>query len=144
MITPGTDTTTQSAAQHFMHLLAQGRFCLPFDRYSHHFVELVNLEKADTGAIEWRAASGRGTLLGKAVYHRQYHDDFPTPYAVGIVTLEEGPFLVARLDGAPDRYTIGMRVAAKATSGGLVFLPLEDIPDGQNGLPAAASDQEET
>jgi uncharacterized OB-fold protein len=47
----------------------------------------------------WRIASGRGTLMSWADFHRAYWDGFKEelPYRVCLVRLEEGPLLVSNL-----------------------------------------------
>jgi uncharacterized OB-fold protein len=45
--------------------------------------------------VGFRRASGRGTLHSWIVMHRPYFRDFPPPYVVAWVRLEEGPMMVA-------------------------------------------------
>jgi uncharacterized OB-fold protein len=61
--------------------------------------------------LEWRAASGRGTLHSYVVVWRPAHPSFDPPYAVCVVELEEGPRLVASITGVQDsELTVGMRL----------------------------------
>jgi uncharacterized OB-fold protein len=65
--------------------------------------------------MEWRRASGRGTLYSFAVVYRAQHPAFndEVPIVVGAVTLEEGPVLITEVSGAaPDAVSIGMPVEA--------------------------------
>ena len=63
---------------------------------------------------EWMPLSGRGELWSYAVYHRALHPAFEgaTPYAVGLIRLEEGPMLHGRLQDPPSVLACGMRVEA--------------------------------
>lgn len=47
----------------------------------------------------WQEVSGRGRILSWVVFHRQYFEDFPPPYNVIAVRLEEGPIVVSNLVG---------------------------------------------
>jgi uncharacterized OB-fold protein len=62
----------------------------------------------------WTILSGRGTIWSFAVYEQPLHPAFEEdcPYAVGLVELEEGPVMYARLTGTPDSLACGMPVAA--------------------------------
>lgn len=61
-------------------------------------------------AFGWVELSGRGTVTSFVRFHQRYYRQgpFDVPYAVAEVTLEEGPRLYARLDGAEP--TIGLDV----------------------------------
>ena len=132
-----------STPEQFMKLLAGGKFCLPFDTTTGSYVELVDLQKTDPISVEWRTASGQGILLGKAVYHRQYHPKFPTPYAIGMVALEEGPVLMARLGGEPKLYTNGMQLTAEVAPGCIAFVPSDEShPNGTAETEATNSNEE--
>lgn len=52
-------------------------------------------------SLAWRTLSGRGTILSWVVFHKTYLDDYPAPYNVIAVRLEEGPVMVSNLDGPP-------------------------------------------
>jgi uncharacterized OB-fold protein len=61
---------------------------------------------------EWREASGAGTLYAWTTVTHQVHPDYPTPYTLVLVDLEDtSPVvrLVGSLDGAPE-LTTGMRM----------------------------------
>lgn len=64
---------------------------------------------------EWRAASGLGTLVSWAVFHRAYWPGFlpDLPYPVCLVRLDEGPLLVSNFrGGVPEGVRAGMRLRA--------------------------------
>ena len=53
--------------------------------------------------IEWRQASGRGTLYSYAIQYRPQAPGFEPPYITAMVRLEEGPRLLTNLvDVEPD------------------------------------------
>ncbi|TAN28837.1 MAG: hypothetical protein EPN30_02850 [Actinomycetota bacterium] len=60
---------------------------------------------------DWREASGSGQLHTFVIFRRQYHPAFPTPYALGVAQLEEGPRVLGRIltDGL-DRLHVGLQV----------------------------------
>ncbi len=47
--------------------------------------------------IEWRQASGRGTVYTYAIQHRAQMPGFEPPYVTAIVQLDEGPRLMTNL-----------------------------------------------
>jgi uncharacterized OB-fold protein len=47
----------------------------------------------------WKPLKGRGTILSWVIYHRQYFDNFPPPYNVVAVQLDEGPIVMSNLVG---------------------------------------------
>jgi uncharacterized OB-fold protein len=73
-------------------------------------------------ALEWRPASGRGTIHSFTRIHIAYHPAFAdlVPYWTGLIELEEGPRLFGRLltgDGARPR------------TGGPVEVAIEQVAD---------------
>jgi uncharacterized OB-fold protein len=61
----------------------------------------------------WQDVSGRGEIFSYNVMHQVYHPGFAAdvPYAVVIVTLEEGPKITSNLVGCPvDEIAVGMPV----------------------------------
>ena len=64
---------------------------------------------------EWRPTSGRGELYSFTVIHRPVDPArFEQPYALAIVRLDEGPYVLTNLVECPlDRIRIGMRVAVR-------------------------------
>ena len=66
-----------------------------------------------TDRLEWRVASGRGTVSTWTVVHKEWFPAFAAdiPYNVVQVELEEGPRLTARVVGLPnDRLRVGLPV----------------------------------
>jgi uncharacterized OB-fold protein len=53
---------------------------------------------------EWRESAGRGTLHSLVVVTHQVHPDYPVPYTVVLVTLDDNDDvrLLGRIDGEPD------------------------------------------
>lgn len=63
--------------------------------------------------IEWRRASGRGTVFSFTVVHHAFHPAFQgdLPYVVADVELEEGPVITSNVVGIePSEVRIGMPV----------------------------------
>jgi uncharacterized OB-fold protein len=64
--------------------------------------------------VEWRQASGRGTLYSYSIVHRAMKGwEARAPYVLAMVDLDEGPRLTATLAIAaptPENVRIGMRV----------------------------------
>jgi uncharacterized OB-fold protein len=66
--------------------------------------------------LNWDTATGSATLVSWAVVHHPPHPDFAqqVPFPIGLVELEEGPWINARIVGAdPDglRAGLSLRVA---------------------------------
>src|SRR5690606_34795096 len=64
---------------------------------------------------EWKPVSGGGEVLSWVTFHKQYLADYPAPYNVIAVRLDEGPTLISNLIEDPkdgDR-PIGRRVRLK-------------------------------
>ncbi|EIV12701.1 hypothetical protein MM2B0307_1170 [Mycobacteroides abscessus subsp. bolletii 2B-0307] len=65
--------------------------------------------------MAWETAAGTGEIVSFAPVYRPPWDSFPRsePYVVVLVRLDEGPQLLASLEGvAPDEVAIGARVRA--------------------------------
>lgn len=77
-------------------------------------------------SVEWVPAAGTGTVISYTVFHRQYAENFPVPYAVVLAQLAEGPRLLARLVGAAP--AVGMAVNVGFDTAGLVFRPSPPSP----------------
>jgi uncharacterized protein len=80
----------------------------------------------DSGRTVWEESPGEGVIYTYSVMHRSPSG----PYAIGYVTLDEGPAVLTNfVDVAPDGLSIGMRVKVKfqPTEGGPpapVFAPV--------------------
>ena len=94
---------------------------------------LVCRSCASTSA-EWVAASGRGRLHSVTVVHRTpiaaFRDD--VPYVVGLVDLDEGVRLMARLTPADRPPGIGARVEAafERVDDDVTLPPFHEVSDG--------------
>ncbi len=78
-----------------------------------------------TGELEWRELAGTGTVYTFSVVHRGPTKEFSdTPYAVGLIDLDEGVRMVAGIS-APDltQLRIGDRVRVKAESSDGMLIP---------------------
>ena len=68
-----------------------------------------------SGELEWKVASGKGTVYTYSVVRQSYHPFFrqKIPYAVAWIDLDEGPRLLSNVVGIDDPLTqvkIGMKV----------------------------------
>ncbi|WP_328394046.1 Zn-ribbon domain-containing OB-fold protein [Nocardia sp. NBC_00416] len=55
---------------------------------------------------EWIPIQGTGKLIAWTVFHRQYFPEFPTPYTVGAVQIDEGPILYANIIGVAPKQNL--------------------------------------
>ena len=82
-------------------------------------------------AWTWQRSSGYGHVSSWVVFRRQYFADYPVPYTVVQVEMEDGPRLTANLLGAePEAVSQGMlvKVAYEELEGGgylMQFQPAE-------------------
>lgn len=75
------------------------------------------VEHGDT-AMAWVPASGQGTLYTYTIMHHAYTPDMhgQTPYLVGVVKLDEGPFFHSKIvDCPPDQAAVEMKLEAVMT-----------------------------
>ncbi len=90
-------------------------------------------------AMAWVPASGRGILYTYTTMHHAYTPDMQgkTPYVVGVVKLDEGPFFHSNVvDCAPEDVAVGMplEVVMAAHPAGLtlpMFRPIAMPTDSQ-------------
>lgn len=69
---------------------------------------------------DWIEASGKGELWSFVVFHQSYFDGMKDelPYPVGMVKLDEGPFMLTNLwDMEPEDAKIGMRLSVRFPGG---------------------------
>lgn len=80
--------------QHFWDAAAAGKFVLPFclDCSKPHWYPRALCPFCFSDRIEWKEASGRGTIYSFTVMRRE-----SVPYALAYVTLEEGPTMMSNL-----------------------------------------------
>ena len=75
--------------------------------------------------LSWWAASGRATVVSWAVVHgRPGPDGSPSRTVVGLVELEEGPWLHAQIDVDPDAVAAGQALRVRF-----------DTPEGGEAIP---------
>ena len=73
---------------------------------------------------EWRPIKGTGEILSWVIFHRKYFDDYPAPYNVVAVRLDEGPIVVTNLVGdTPEGDWIGRPVEVVYEVHGEITLP---------------------
>ncbi len=61
---------------------------------------------------DWKPVSGKGEILSWIIFHRQYLPEYPAPYNVIAVRLDEGPTIICNLvEDPPSGSLLGRRVA---------------------------------
>ncbi|MCP9951960.1 Zn-ribbon domain-containing OB-fold protein [Actinomadura madurae] len=98
-------TTFWSAAAEGRLLVQRCTVCGHHQLYPRPFCMVCDLTD-----LTWTEASGLGTVYSCVTVHLPVRDDIPPPYTVGLVEIDEGPRLLARM---PDTAAIGDRVAAR-------------------------------
>jgi uncharacterized OB-fold protein len=89
---------------------ACGHWIAPYMRMG---VTLDRCPACTSDRLEWAEASGRGTLVTWTVVHqagRRRADDEHGAHPVGVVELDEGPWLTARLDADGTDLAAGMEL----------------------------------
>lgn len=107
----------QPESMPFWEASAKGRFLLPHCRACNraHWYPRAMCPLCGGPDVEWREASGRGTVYSVSVARRAN-----PPYALAYVTLEEGPTMMTNIvDCDLDTVTIGqaVKVVFKPSSG---------------------------
>ena len=81
--------------------------------------------KCWSNELSAQALSGYGEVLSFTVYRQSYHPDFPVPYVIALIALEEGPRLISNVIGCtPEAVAIGVRVKVRFEPRGEFILPL--------------------
>jgi len=62
---------------------------------------------------DWKPVSGGGEVVSWVMFRKQYLPEYPAPYNVVAVRLDEGPMLISNLVEDPDADVIGRRVRLK-------------------------------
>lgn len=107
--TPITQPFWDAAKQHRLSL----QYCTSCGRYV--FYPRAICPYCGASELEWRDASGRGTVYSFTIARRPTARSFEpdVPYVIAIVELEEGPHMMTNVVGcAPEEVRIGMAVEA--------------------------------
>lgn len=100
---------------HWRAALAEGRFLLQRDPQSGAVHFPPRLSDPSGPELEWIEASGRATVYSVTVISKRPPEE---PANVVLVDLDEGPRMMARVEGMPaDEITIGMALDAKVAEG---------------------------
>ncbi|KMK64928.1 Zn-ribbon domain-containing OB-fold protein [Puniceibacterium sp. IMCC21224] len=59
---------------------------------------------------DWKPVSGQGEVVSWVMFHKEYLPEYPAPYNVVAVRLDEGPILISNLIEDPAENVIGKRV----------------------------------
>jgi uncharacterized OB-fold protein len=116
------------ASQPFFDAAAEGklllRFCAKCQRFMTYSAEFC--DNCLASDLEWKAASGKGTVYSYVVMHQVLHPGFAAevPYNVIVVETDEGPRLQSNLLGTADAgINVGMRVEVTCQPAGDVSVP---------------------
>jgi uncharacterized OB-fold protein len=108
----------------FWDALDAGNFVLARCACGAYYPRLQACLKCGSGAaaLTWVPASGRGTVRTFVVFDKPYHPYFKDrlPYAVAVVTLEEGPEIVTNIvdtDAASVRIGMPVRIVISTRGG---------------------------
>lgn len=118
--------TPDAASQPFFDAAAKGKllikYCVACSRYLAPAVEVCDSCHCD---LEWREASGRGTLYSFIVNHQVLHPGFAAevPYNVLTVELEEGPRVTGNYLGDNDGLKVDMPLQVTFVRVGEVSVP---------------------
>jgi hypothetical protein len=79
------------------------------DRCGHHqYIPRPFCVSCDADSLRWVESGGAGAIYSVTVTRREVLPDRPVPYVVALVELDEGPRLLANIEGIP--HDIGTRV----------------------------------
>ncbi|MGF1502831.1 MAG: Zn-ribbon domain-containing OB-fold protein [Paracoccaceae bacterium] len=114
----------------FRAFLAEGRFMIQRSASTGAFVFYPRVAVPGSGAtdLDWVEASGLGTVHATTVTRQR--PEKGGDYNIALVDLDEGPRMMARVDGLPpEEVRIGLRVRARIGEAGgipaVVFIPAE-------------------
>lgn len=77
--------------------------------------------------LDWVPAAGTGVLASYAVVHRAPHPAYRVPYTIGIVELDEGPWLYARVEAETPAVGLPVRVAFRHPADGEAYPVFEEV-----------------
>ncbi|MCB1341064.1 MAG: OB-fold domain-containing protein [Pseudooceanicola sp.] len=63
-----------------------------------------------SSASEWKPVSGGGTVISWVMFRKEYLPEYPAPYNVVAVRLDEGPIMISNLVEDPAENVIGRKV----------------------------------
>lgn len=118
--------------------------CADCGAYTHP--PLPRCRSCRSDRLSMSPVSGRGVVAGFTVNHQQWLPDFPPPYVIAVVALEEddGVRLTTNITGCPaDQVRIGLAVRVRFEKAGDVYLPLfEPDPDRAGQTLAIPADRD--
>lgn len=65
---------------------------------------------------EWKPVSGGGEVVSWVMFRKEYLPEYPAPYNVVAVRLDEGPMIISNLVEDPDGNVIGRKVRLKVVT----------------------------
>ena len=97
----------------FWDAAAQHRLVRPVcrDCGTNFFTPQIACPRCHSERWAWEDSSGRGAIYSKSTVHKAPAPDFPVPYVLAIVALDEGWGMLSNIVNCPpSRVQIGMRV----------------------------------
>lgn len=77
--------------------------------------------------LEWIPAAGTGRLASYTVVHRAPHPAYRVPYTIGIVELDEGPWLYARVKAESPAVGLPVRASFRHPEEGESYPVFEEV-----------------
>lgn len=78
--------------------------------------------------LDWIPTAGTGVLASCTVVHRAPHPAYRVPYTIGIVELDEGPWLYARVKASAPAVGLRVRATFRHPEEGESYPVFEEIP----------------
>jgi uncharacterized OB-fold protein len=118
---------TDEASQPFFDATRQGKYLLKYcATCKRHLAPQAEVCDSCFGnELEWREASGKGTVYSFVINHQVLHPGFKDlgPYSVIVVELEEGPRITSTYDGPNEEIEVDMAVKVTFEDLGEVTVP---------------------
>jgi len=88
--------------------------CIDCDEFQ--FYPRIICSSCGGASLDWQASSGKGTVASFTIVRRGISADYPAPYVVALIDLQEGPRMMSSLvDVAAENVRVGLPVAVTFT-----------------------------
>jgi len=120
----------EGATKIFYEHIANGEFYLQYDSAAKKWIFPPREAEAigAGGSVDWKPASGKGTVYSWTIIERIMHPAFDKPpYVIALVRLDEGPILMTRLldvDKDKMNFDLAVRFDPSASKSAMVPFPL--------------------
>jgi uncharacterized OB-fold protein len=99
--------------QPFYDACAQHQLILQHCQSCEHvlFYPRTHCDQCHSEQLEWRAASGHGSIASYTVVRRGVSADFEAPYVIALIDLAEGPRMMSQIiETEPEALAMGLQV----------------------------------